>query len=479
MKTLIRASQLHPDVSGLVAGYTSPLYPNYNNIYATSGLSAIQSGDSLVLTVQGGNEGVLNNVNGITGSINITGFSGIGTYFQNSTLYIFPSGGGSVGTLNSLSGNVSLTGRGTVTVWPISSDLIAISGYTIVGEQGVQTYISGNNLRIRADAVYRINSTSGDINLVGRNGVSIIPTGQSIIIDAGQAAFSGVNAINGIQNGPLFLLPGKDLGIFNATGQKTIILDYIGSGWGSNNILTNVTDNRTSFIGNANNIQADQDIFVHGSSNFTTGNKSSSLLRSSNNQLQACENACIVNSTGSSFFQIKGSTLINANNFHGSTYNHPYGFAVGTSSDNTFYNSIHMKALISGGFGVSGFNPIKKMRVPKSNYDGIFVQTGSVLMGHIDYVAARYNIQDFYASYDVASDGIYGRKHFVVQRGTNLKIDIKDQADLFGGNDKYSIFLSGANDTKLYILASGFSGHDAVFMANLYYTQFNLTLTDD
>jgi hypothetical protein len=138
-----------------------------------------------------------------------------------------------------------------------------------------------------------------------------------------------------------------------------------------------------------------------------------------------------------------------------------------------------MKAVISGGFGVTGFNPIKKMRVPKSNYDGIFVQTGSVIMGHIDYVAARYNIQDFYASYDVASDGIYGRKHFVVQRGTNLKIDIKDQADLFGGNDKYSIFLSGANDTKLYILASGFSGHDAVFMANLYYTQFNLTLTDD
>lgn len=479
MNTLIRASQLHPDVSGLVTNYTSPLYPNYNNIYATSGIVGIESGDSLVLTLRNGDNGVVNNINKVTGEINVTGISGIGTYFNNSTLYIFPSGIGTVGTLNQLSGNLTLRGSGTVQIWPLNTNSIVISGYSITGADGINTFVSGNVLRIKGDSVTRLNSTSGQINLVGRNGVVIQPTGQNIFIDAGSAAFSGVNSINGMQGAPMFLLPGKDINVTNLTGQSVIILNYIGSGWGTNNTITGNIDVRSSFIGNNNYINDGIDTFVHGSNNFSTNNRNCTFLRASENVLENNRNLCLINTSGSFINDVSSSTIINGQFNTPTTFPHPYAFAVGTPSDNTFFNSLHMKALISGGFGVVNFNPIKKMKVPKTNYDGIFVQTGSVLIGHIDYVAARYNIQNFYASYDVASDGIYGRKYFTIQRGTNLRIDIKDQADLFGGSNKYNIILSGAFDTRLYVLASGFSGHDTVFMANLYYTQFNLNLIDE
>lgn len=479
MNTLIRASQLHPDVSGLVTNYTSPLYPNYNNIYATSGLVSIESGDSLVLTLANGNKGVVNNISNVTGVINITGVSGIGTYFNNSTLYIFPSGIGTVGTLNQLSGNINLRGSGTVQVWPLNTNTIIISGYSITGGDGINTFISGDILRIKGDSVTRLNSKSGQINLIGRNGITITPTGQDIYIDAGSAAFSGVNSLNGMKGSPLFLLPGKDIGITNLTGQNVIVLNYIGSGWGSNNSITGSSDPQASFIGNSNYINGGIDTFINGYGNFSTNNKNSTLIRSSENVFENNQNLCLINTSGSFINNVHASTIVNGQFNAASTFPHPYAFAVGTSSDNTFYNSLHMKALISGGFGIVNFNPIKKMKVPKTSYNGIFVQTGSVLIGHIDYVATKYNIQNFYASYDVASDGIYGRKHFVIQRGTNLKIDVKDQADLFGGSDKYNIILSGANDSNLYILASGYSGHDAIFMANLYYTQFNLTLIDE
>jgi hypothetical protein len=476
MKTLIRASQLHPDISGLVKTYADPMYPNYDNIYATSGIVAIESGSALVLTLQDGNRGIVNNINSKTGSINITGSTGITTFFQGSTLHIATSDENKVKSLNTLSGNINLIGKGTVDVWPLNFNTIAVSGYTITGTSGVKTYIQNNILKIESDAVYRINSMSGFLNFVGRNGVEISTTGQTLYFDAGSAAFSGVNSLNGIKNGPVLLTAGKDIQILNNDSQKNITINYIGSGWGVDNIATgNVFD--SSFIGNNNVMTGNSNVLINGSNNLSENNRRMSLINSSNNIAQNNKDLTVINTSGSYFNNLLGSTVINGR-FEPGTYNHPYGFAVGTSSINTFYNSIHMKAKING-FNVQNFIPLKKMRVPRTNYEGIFLQTGSVMVGHIDYVAARYNIMDFYASYDIASDGIYGRKYFIAQRATNVQIEVKDQADLFGGNDNYNVFLSGANDTNLYLVASGYSGHDVVFMANLYYTQFNLSLSDE
>jgi hypothetical protein len=119
------------------------------------------------------------------------------------------------------------------------------------------------------------------------------------------------------------------------------------------------------------------------------------------------------------------------------------------------------------------------MKIPKSKRDGIFIQTGSVLIGHIDYVAAAYHITDFYASSNVVNNGMYGRKYFTIQRTNNVIINVRDEADLFGGSDRYNIVLSGANDANLYLLASGYSGHNVFFMANVQYTQFSLNLLDE
>ena len=92
---------------------------------------------------------------------------------------------------------------------------------------------------------------------------------------------------------------------------------------------------------------------------------------------------------------------------------------------------------------------------------------------------------DFDASFDAKNFGIYGKKYFMAQRATNLQIDVKDESDLFGGTNKYNLFISGGNDERLYVWASGYSGsdpgdgldgvHDVIFIANLNFVNFNIS----
>ena len=73
----------------------------------------------------------------------------------------------------------------------------------------------------------------------------------------------------------------------------------------------------------------------------------------------------------------------------------------------------------------------------------------------------------------------------MAQRATNLQVQVRDESDLFGGIDKYGIFLSGGNDENLYLWASGYSGndpgdgldgvHDVIFIANLNFVNFGIS----
>jgi len=475
MRTLIRSSQLHPEISGLIKTYSDPNYPNYSNIFGVSGINTIASGNVLFIT-PGTAGSYVTNVNGLTGNINFTGVSGVRAFSSGNNIVIGLTGALSVTTLNTLNGNITLVPKGLVDIWPLNSNQIAISGIQITGEGNVYSYYSGGLLRLRSTSVGAINDKSGSLNILGIGGINVINTGQNIFIDGSFAAGSGLHSINGIGGVPLTLIAGTDIEIINQGFARSIFINYAGRGWGADNYFYDSGQN-INWIGRFNIFDANTGMFVHGQSNVLENNQKCATLNTYNNRLRYSQNSTYINTYNSLFFENSGSTVINGT-FSSGLFKHPYSFAVGTSSPNTFSASVHLKAV------TSGKEIVKALKVPQSDYSGIFVPTGTVLVGHMDYVAARYDITAFSASFDVGEYGIYGRKYFVIQRGTNLQTYVRDQSDLFGGNDKYTIILSGGNEC-FYVLGSGYSGqsaedgldrvHDMIYMANLSFTNFNLS----
>ena len=479
MRTLIRASQLHPDVSGLITGYTSKLYPNYTDIISASGLSSYKSGDFLVLGLKNGSS--VSSINNLEGKLSIYGLNGLNVTQSGSGIYLNVTGLGTVGTLNGLSGNINLQASGIADVWAINSNTIAVKVPEITGINAVSVFHSGGKIYITTSSDSNVGTVNGlgqNVNIYGEHGSSIRVTGQSIYINSYDAAHSGVNSINGLKGAPIALTGSRDILITNNDLLKKITVNYIGSGWGDDYLLSNLSGKKNiNWIGDLNFFDGDNKVFVQGTQNGFIENEQCGVLNGVKSTFLRCQDVAAINPHDSFISGISGTTLINPY-FHNHIYQNNNSFMIGTPNINTFFNHSLFVAKISG-FNVSNYNPIKLMKIPKSTQDSIFVATGSVLMGHLDYVAAAYHITDFYASSNVAENGMYGRKYFTIQRTNNLLINVRDQADLFGGSDKYNIILSGANNGRLYLVASGFSGHNVFFMGNMQYTQFSLNLIDE
>ena len=473
MRTLIRASQLHPDISGLVKTYGDPLYPNYNNLSGISGLKSIAVGDTLYFTLDSENGDFVKSLSNLAGNINITGTSGIYTIVDNQTIYIGYSGGAGGASFQNISG------YGNVDVWPINSSTIAVSGISITGANGIQTSYNSNKtlLTVRGSGVGRLNNSTGDMTLIGRNGAQVSVSGQSIFIDTAQATFSGVNSLNNLKGSPISVIGTSDINVNTVTGLNSIFVGYTGRGWGVDQLFAG-TNEYVNFIGNENIFTTNQNCFLDGDSNTLQQNTGISSINSQESQYLKNNFSTFVNVTGSTFVEITGSTLINGT-FNSQKFKHPYAVGFGGSVDNTFTTNMNMKAFLSGK------QIMKTLKVPKTSYSGIFIQTGTVLFGEINYVAVRHDMTDFDASFDAKNFGIYGKKYFMAQRATNLQIDVKDESDLFGGTKKYNLFISGGNDERLYVWASGYSGsdpgdgldgvHDVIFIANLNFVNFNIS----
>lgn len=479
MRTLIRASQLHPDVSGLVTGYTSKLYPNYNDILTVSGLSSYKSGDSLVVSLKDGS--AVSSINNLNGKLNIYGLNGLNVTQSGSGIYLNVTGLGTVGTLNGLSGNINLQASGIADVWAINSNTIAVKVPEITGINAVSVFHSGGKIYITTSSESNVGTVNGlgqNVNIYGEHGSSIRVTGQSIYINSYDAAHSGVNSINGLKGAPIALTGSRDILVTNNDLLKKITVNYIGSGWGDDYLLSNLSGKKNiNWIGDLNFFDGDNKVFVQGFQNGFIENEQCGVLNGIKSTFLRCQDVAAINPHDTFISGISGTTLINPY-FHNHIYQNNNSFMVGTPNINTFFNSSLFVAKISG-YNAPNFQPIKLMKIPRSAQDSIFIATGSVLIGHIDYVAAAYHITDFYASSDITQNGMYGRKYFTVQRTNNVFIRLRDQADLFGGSDKYNMMISGADNGRLYLVASGFSGHNVFFMANMQYTQFSLNLIDE
>jgi hypothetical protein len=471
MRTLIRASQLHPDISGAVKAYADPLYPNYSYLSGVSGLKTVPIGNTLYFTLNNNNGNFVQSFAGLTGNVNITGTSGIYSYVSGGSTIVFGlTGATSVNRLNTLSGNLTLSGAGNVDVWPLNASTIAISGISITGQENIVSYFSGGAIRLSAQTVSQINNKSGSITLIGENGTSVRVTGQNIYIDSSGAKNAGVKSLNTISGSDILLSGTNDININTNTFLKTITFSYIGSGWGTN---LSTQAGSYNWIGYQNFFASGNSAtFINGDRNYLVGNKSVSTINCNDGYFANNKGCTYINLSGAYLFNQTGSTIINGVNMTGGdAFPHPYSFGIGNSVNNSYFGNINLKALISGG------QVIKAMKVPRTKYSGIQVPTGAALVGHVDYFACKYApVTDFLASFAGKDfeETIYGRKYFVIARGTNLQTVIKDQADLFGGSDDYGIFIESGNDANFYIMASGKSTESTIFHASLQYSQFTL-----
>lgn len=480
MRTLIRASQLHPDLSGLITGYTNPLYPNYNDILAGSGIYTYVSGKSLVVELE--SQTNVSKLNGLSGDINLRGFNGIKISKTGQDIDFDITGIGTVGTLQGLSGNLNFQPSGIVDIWPLNYNTIAVEVKPFSGLSPISVFESGGKNIISLESgnnVTTLNNIYDSVDLLGEHGISLRTTGQNIYISAYDAAHSGVHSINQIKGTDIVLSGGKDISIVDDSANGTVTFDYNGSGWGDGYLLLNISGKKNiNWIGDLNFFNGDNRVFAQGYQNGFIENEICATLNGYKSYLVKCSNTAAINPNDSITSGISGTTLINAHLSQG-VYQNNHSFMIGTPNINTFYNSSLFTAKISG-FGTPNFNPLKLMKIPKTDQNYIHIATGSVLIGHIDYVAAAYHITDFAASSNVVENGMYGRKYFTVQETNNLQVNIRDEADLFGGIQDYNILLSGGvNDGRLYLIASGFSGHNTFFMANVQYTQFSLNLLDE
>lgn len=473
MRTLIRASQLHSDISGLVKIYGDNFYPNYRYLTGVSGIKSFTIGDTLYFAIDSNNGEFVKNLAGLTGAINVVGESGLYTRSLNNSIYFGYSGVGGNGVTQ------SITGYGNIDVWKSSPSGYAVSGISITGSNGIETSYNPNKtlLTIRGAGIGKLNNSTGNLVLVGRNGTQVSVSGQSIYIDAYQAAASGVHSLNNLKGNPISIIGTSEINIDTITGLNSIFIGYTGRGWGQNQLF-NGDNTSVHYIGDENIFNNNLSLFVDGDKNTLQQNTGVSTINAAQSNFLKNYDSSFINVTGSTFVEVTGSTFINGTANNG-TFAHPYATAFGGSVDNTFTTNLFMKCFLSGK------ELMKPLKVPKTTYSGLYIQTGTILFGEINYAAVRYDMTDFEASFDVKGHGIYGKKHFTVQRATNLQIDIKDESDLFGGSNKYNLFISGGNDQCLYLWGSGYSGnnpddgldgvHDVIFMANVNFVNFSVT----
>lgn len=116
------------------------------------------------------------------------------------------AGTGTVKTVNTLTGNVTLAAGNNVTITP-SGNTLTIAATGGGGTAGVSS----------------VNNVTGAVNLVAGSNVSITPSGQNITIASTGGGSAGVASVNGI-TGPVTISAGSGAGIdVNASGSRITI----------------------------------------------------------------------------------------------------------------------------------------------------------------------------------------------------------------------------------------------------------------
>lgn len=464
-RSLIRATQLNPDVSGLVYQYTKDVYPEYRTYSGVSGVDIVSGAGRVGLVSAGSilSSGIVNKINNITGgSIFLTGQSGISIYQSGTNSLILSYIGGSVQSINGAQGAVTLTGLGNVSI-SNNYSTVSISGRSITGQGGVLTYNSGEMTYIDGRRlVYTANGQTGNINLVGSGGVYVYSNSGTLIIDGTYAANSGIMALNGKKgfvNLTGYAYPSYDsrmIEMFWDVGYNSFIIRDKGMGWGMENIPDSLSSNQV-YIGDHNSSLYGHNVLTHGDYNNIDHSSGIVMLNGAENYINTSSNVAMINSSESDIENISNTTLINGNKMQDLRSN---AFVVGNGIPNSSFDIIGMRSISTG-------ETLKFLKPQKSSTYGIFVPIGSVLVGEMDYVFLNSNINDFWANFKPMENGTYGKKYFMIQRNNDDTVSIKDQADLFGGSQSYQVGLSGANDGNFYVYSSGVSGQDHISQASL------------
>lgn len=467
-RSLIRASQLNPDVSGLVYQYTKDVYPEYRTYSGVSGVDIVSGAGrvGLVSAERILKSGIVNQINGITGgSVQFTGFSGI-SVSQSGTSYIAISyNGGSVASINGVQGAISLTGLGDVTI-SNNSSTIYISGKSITGEGGISTYNSGQLTYIDGRRlVYTANGQSGDITLVGSGGIYVSSSSGTLVIDGTSAANSGVMTING-QRGDLeitgFNSSLEDSRIINTYWEPvfgSFVFKNEGVGWGAGNILDSLSVNQV-YMGNNNASYYGYNNIINGDYNEAHRSTGINTINSDDNYIQDSTRVTLINSSGCDISDVKDTVIINGKKI---TSARSHSVIIGNGIPNSSFDMVGMRSISTG-------ETVKFLKPHGATSFGVSIPTGSVLVGQMDYVFLNSNISDFWANFDALESGTYGRKYFMIQRNNSDMVSIKDQADLFGGSQSYQVALSGASDGNFYVYSSGVSGQDHISQASLHFS---------
>lgn len=465
--TKIRAFQLHSDISGLVKLYGDNYYLPYTGVNAASGLAISKANGIVTLGLNYYNSGQVYTLNSLSGNVNLVAGLGIGIQKSGNSIIVAKSGDTDVLSLNTLTGNLSIFGTGMVDVWPYNASSIVISGKKILGSGIVGTQMINDILYVSASAITGINGIGSEAIYLQASGDTFLQTsGNRIYI--GSSLRSGVPSINNLTGITGTLTIGSSdntqLTVQTLTGTQTILLSYVGKGWGQaeTNIYNGSGNSNTYYIGKNNIFDNANNVFANSNSTEYENLDFISAINTQNSYIGSGRDLSVINSSGCIIEGVTGSTIVNAKN---SSLFNPYSFVAGFNMPNSYDANIGLTIKTSG-------LQVRAMCIPKTNYSGILIPTGSMVVGHIDYMAVKYNITDFYASFPTDGNLIYGRKHFIIQRGTNLSTHIRDQADLFGGNDNYGIFLTTGNNGAFYLLASGASGDQVMFNASVQYTQF-------
>jgi hypothetical protein len=471
MRTLIRADQLNPDVSGLVWQYTRNLYPNYSDIVLGSGLNYyVNSQDEIVISAYPIlNSGIVRSINGVTNqNVFITGLDGINFSFLNNTGFIsMDRDAMGVNSINTLSGDISIQGGNNISIEMVDSHTIRVNHPVITGVNNAITYYSGGKINIDALSIKSVNGISGECFLTGISGARVYNSGNYIVINGYDSKYYGVYSLNNL-SGNISLFEGSDIGIVKDTLTNSFTVSYIGHGFGTNNI-GHSGNNNYSWDGSNNYIDSGCNL-VHagGNNNFIQNSDNINLTNSNNNDIYDSDKVSLINSHNNNVDTLKNATLVNCDNVSDAQNGGYYVGNIGMS--NSYFGKIEMSAKITGNVG---YYPLIEQ---SSSGNGIFIETGSILIGHIDYIGVDYNITDPYASFRI-DQGIYGRKYFVAQRDSSLSTSIKDQADLFGGGGIYDFMISGGNDGKIYFLGSGYQEptgrmHKVLMKASIQYNKF-------
>lgn len=211
-KSLIRKTQLHPDISDLVSGYGSLFFPTLGQYYSLSGSVNLLSGSVNLLS---------GSVNSLSGLINI--FSGNVDFFSDQVKILS-------GNVDFLSGNVN-TFSGQVQA--LSRSVVYTTGNQSIS--GVKNFLtrptlSGLNLITTGDLI------NLEINVLGLDGLEseilVDTTGNQEVF--GHKKFAN---ISNLQNAP-----------FLASGEGKHIEKYFNVNLNSGNIIYNSPKYRNSFI---------------------------------------------------------------------------------------------------------------------------------------------------------------------------------------------------------------------------------------